>query len=1189
MLISIALFEIRKRLGLLSTWVYFALFFAVGVLSMLAAGGAFTNVSAGAGTEKVLANAPAILQGFIGVVSILGVLVSAAVFGQAVHQDFECGTDSIFFTKPVSKSSYLGGRFVGAFLFMAFVFSSIGFGLWLGSISPFWVERSFFGPSHFASFAWPYVTTVIPNLLITGALFFMLATLSRRMMPVYVGAVVLVIGYLMGSSLIRDIENRNLVAMVDPFGLIAAQTVTRYWTATDRNTLLLPLTGLFLANRLLWLGSAAAALAFTIFKFQLVHVGTTERRRREQPLEAPPLAAPLPAVRIQHRYLQTLLRLTWLGFLETVKNTYFAVITLAGGIFFFFVVHLSGRIQGTATQPTTARVVSTGGGTFALFVLILITLYAGEITWRERDERFDQIMDAMPIPTWVPFLSKLFSLWMMEIVLCLLVILFGAIYQTAVGYHHYQLGLALKLVFGVQAPSYLLMTVLALAVQSMVQNKYIGHAVMIGYYVFSLFQGKLGLQHTMLHYGDAPGLQYSDMNGFGHFIRPVVLYDLYWAGIALVLAVAASLAWTRGVEVSAKTRRAIARARLTPRVLTVATAGLLIASGAGGVILYNTLILNHYRTDRAREALQAQYEKKYKNLQDVPQPRITDVRTDFDIYPATETLDARGRYLLDNKSGKPIKTIYVRLPGDQEFSRLSIGEVTQPTTRDPAQGFYSFELPRPMAPGDRLPLEFDLRFHDKGFKEGGNRTDVSENGTFFNNGNLPHLGYDDAVELEPDNVRRKYGLAPRERMKDLNDATGLANNLLSTDADWITFESTVSTSPDQIAVVPGYLDREWTENGRRYFHYKMDSKILDFYSVLSARYAVRRDSWKGVALEIYYHPGHEFDLDEMMQGLKESLAYGTANFGPYQHHQARILEFPRYGSFAQSFPNTIPYSEAIGFVARVDHAKPDDVDYPLFVTSHEMGHQWWAHQVIGGRVQGVSMLDETLAEYTGMMVMKKKFGSGQMRRFLKYELDQYLQGRAFEQKKEMPLERVENQQYIHYNKGGVVMYALQDYLGEENVNRALKTFLDKTRLQGPPYPKSTDLINEFKKVAPPDLQYLVHDLFEVITLYDNRAVSASAKKRSDGRYDVTVKIQTKKMQADALGKETEVPVDDLIAVGAVDEKGEPIFLEKRRLKTGESVQAFISDKLPAKAGIDPLDTLVDRHPDDNVITVSVVE
>ncbi len=73
----------------------------------------------------------------------------------------------------------------------------------------------------------------------------------------------------------------------------------------------------------------------------------------------------------------------------------------------------------------------------------------------------------------------------------------------------------------------------------------------------------------------------------------------------------------------------------------------------------------------------------------------------------------------------------------------------------------------------------------------------------------------------------------------------------------------------------------------------MDAPILNFYSFQSARYAgAAATSWHDVNLEIYYQPGHEFDLDTMMESMKESLAYCTANFGPYQFHQLRIIEFP---------------------------------------------------------------------------------------------------------------------------------------------------------------------------------------------------------------------------------------------------------------------------------------------------------
>src|SRR5690606_39324266 len=144
------------------------------------------------------------------------------------------------------------------------------------------------------------------------------------------------------------------------------------------------------------------------------------------------------------------------------------------------------------------------------------------------------------------------------------------------------------------------------------------------------------------------------------------------------------------------------------------------------------------------------------------------------------------------------------------------------------------------------------------------------------------------------------------------------------------------------------------------------------------------------------------------------LAYCSEHFSPYQFRQLRIVEFPAFASYAQSFANTIPFSEDIGFTYKVDTANHAQIDMPFYVTAHEVAHQWWAHQVIGADVQGATMLSESLAQYSALMVMEQEYGPRQMRRFLKYELDQYLMMRASERVEELPLALNENQQYIHY-------------------------------------------------------------------------------------------------------------------------------------------------------------------------------
>jgi len=324
----------------------------------------------------------------------------------------------------------------------------------------------------------------------------------------------------------------------------------------------------------------------------------------------------------------------------------------------------------------------------------------------------------------------------------------------------------------------------------------------------------------------------------------------------------------------------------------------------------------------------------------------------------------------------------------------------------------------------------------------------------------------------------------------------------------------------------------------------------------------------------------------MMQSMKETLAYCSENFSPFQFHQLRIIEFPRYGTFAESFANTIPFSESIGFLTKIS-GKDDAVNLPFYVTAHETGHQWWAHQVISAYVEGDTSLDETMAQYTALMVMKHHSGDESMKKFLRFELDQYLRGRANERNEENPLYKVDqNQGYIHYRKGSLVMYALQDYIGEDKVNEAIREFLKQYAFKGPPYPTSLDLESYFQKVTPPQYQYLFEDLFRNITLYDNRALSAVYVKQADGKYQVHLTVQAKKIRADGRGQEHTIPVNDWMDIGVLDKDGKYLYLQKHKIDQEKTNVTVIVDKVPAQAGIDPVDKLIDRNPDDNVIAVT---
>jgi aminopeptidase N len=404
---------------------------------------------------------------------------------------------------------------------------------------------------------------------------------------------------------------------------------------------------------------------------------------------------------------------------------------------------------------------------------------------------------------------------------------------------------------------------------------------------------------------------------------------------------------------------------------------------------------------------------------------------------------------------------------------------------------------------------------------------------------------------------------------------------------------TVSTSAGQIPIAPGRITADRMEEGRRVVRFESTNPILGFFSIQSADYAITARQHDGISLEIYHHPEHGFNAERMLDAMAISLDYYQASFGPYQFDYARIIEFPGYASFAQAFAGTVPYSERIGFIANA--ADDNDIDYVTYVTAHEYGHQYWAHQLISAYMQGGTVLVETMAQYSALMVMKQMYGEEQIRRFLKYELDAYLSARGGEVIEELPLNRVENQGYIHYRKGAVVMYLLQDRLGEERVNLMLAELLAQYRFKSQPFATSTDLVNGFKQLARDDAERrLVSDLMEEITLYDFSASDATARALPDGGFETTFTVAVDKHYADGKGVERDAEFDNWVDVGAFTKRPDYDALEPenvlsmtlKSMKSGRQTVSIVTDERPLYVGVDPYSKFVDRKGDDNIIEVA---
>jgi ABC-2 type transport system permease protein len=1216
------IFELKFRLKSISTYIYFLLWLAFGFLNV--ASESFGPV--GNSNGKVLLNGPyANYTNFTGA-SFFGLIIVAAIFGTSILRDFQRDTYQMIFTKPISKFAYLGGRWGGSLITCLFVFSGNVVGATAGTLAP-WTDHTRIANAPMIWYLQPFFTVLVVQIFFLGSTFFAVAALSRRIFIVYLQGVLLFVLYLIGSAVFQATNSldRFWSTIFDPVGLLALNNITRYWTVAEKNSSLIAWSGAFLYNRLLWTSVGFLALAglwaFFPMSVEALTARSQGRRAAKEKLIEEEDKRPVRSLvvarlpRVEQVFDRSsgwaqFVSLTRMRISNIVREIPFWAILVMTAVICLTNGYFAGHINGANVWPVTYLMLASVEGGSVLFAFIVAFLYAAELLWRERDTGFDGIHDALPLRETPDWFSKLTALAFVAAVVLAVAMISGMTMQTFSGYYHYEVGQYLKELYVVTFPQIMIYALLALFVQTLVSNKFIGHAIVIGVFLAQNILFSFGIENSLLLFGQTTPYIYSDMNGYGHYVPALFWSILYWLAIASFLGVISIAMARRGAETAWPARMRLAAGRM-PALVPGAVVCLLVATGSGSWFFYNAHVLNEFLPAAARRKIQAEYERSYKKYERQDMPKVTALDTTINIFPERRSFGGSVRMTLQNKTTAPIREVHIT-DEKQSVSNLKFDRAADVVGRPSPRNLYTvYRFAQPLAPGETTVLTCNVGHESRGFRDGNELAEFAYNGTFFDVGYLPSIGYDRGFELDDPRRRREEHLPALEEMAPRGDARYSRLNLFTEQSDWITYHTVVSTSSDQIAISPGYLQKQWTSDGRNYYEYSMGgTHIQDFASWISGRYKVKREPYKGVAIEVYYNKGHDYQIGDMIAATKAGLDYDQANYSPYQFSQYRVLEYPRYRNFAQSFPNTIPFSEGIGFIGRVQ--KKTDIDFAYFVTAHELGHQWWGHQLIGGNVQGSNMMSESLAEYSALRIMARRYGEYNMRRFLKYELNGYLRGRAGEVRHEPPLALVQREAYVWYQKGSVVLYALADYIGEDKLNEALGEFLreyryanannqvaatnnpgdaaDNSHTADKPYPDTRQFVAALRSRTPAELQYFITDNLENITLYDNKAVSAVATRRADGKYDVKITVQASKMRADGDGKETPVAMQDLIDIGVFDgsrDEAKALALVRKTVTGGTQVFDLVVDGKPVSAGIDPLNKLIDRNSEDNRTAVTI--
>ncbi|HEX6040282.1 hypothetical protein [Longimicrobium sp.] len=1217
-LLGICRFELRYQARRLATWIPFVLLVIVSFLFVR------QDVLADATFTDFYANSPYVIASVTVFCCLFWLMTAAGITGEMAARDVETGMHPLTYTAPVRKIEHLGGRFLAAFLLHALVLLAVPLGVTLAVFEP-GVDPAMIGPFRPAAYLTAYGFFALPSAFIGTAVQFAWATLGRRSMASYVGSVLLLfVAYGGIIAILYFLERPDLAAMLDVFGHIyITSDVTMGWTPLEKATRLVRLEGPLLRSRLLWTGVAAATLAFTYARFRAEHITVRplwsrvarpfgRRGADVREAHAPTPAAggiatspiSVPAVRQTFGFttrVRQMLAIARTSFRTLARSRGGLVILAPIAVVTFMVLPDFMENMGTPLLPRTEYVLTfltaplTRPMSQWVIIPVLTILWAGELVWREREAGLGEITDAAPVPEWVPFLGKFLGLAGILAVWMLVLMTVGILVQLGLGYRQFEVGLYLKVLFGLQLPEYLLFALLALTLQGLINQKYLGHVAALIAFALILFAPRLGLRHHLLVYGSSPGWTYSDLRGFGPSLGPWAWFKAYWAAWAVLLAVVARLLWMRGLETRPRARLRLARGRFTRPTMRAAALAAGLVLGLGGFIFYNTNVLNPYRTSADLMERQAEYERRYGKYENIPQPRLAGVGLRVELHPGRRAADIRGTYTLVNRTAAPIDAIHLSTAPGIDTDGLALDRPARRVVADTALWYYVFALEQPLRPGESVRVRFRVRVRPRGFRNGGvDLIGVTEKSTYFRSQDwLPSVGYLAGRELFKPGDRRAYGLPARPMIPTLADAEGdrdVTGEAGTDGPERIAFEAVVGTDAGQTAVAPGMLRRAWTEGGRRWFHYATDAPIGSEYAIFSAAYAVHEETWtppagtgQPVIIQVYHHPEHAASVGRMLRGVRASLAYYTRAYGPYPHGRLlRLVENPGTGIGAHAEPGTIDFTE--GFSRYRPDPDGRGLDMPFGVVSHEMAHEWGVPYVFA---EGAPLLSESFAWYAAMGALEETYGREHLRRLLRF----FRQPAPIPPiRQSQPLLRALDP-YAAYRKGPFALYAMSEHMGRDRVDLAFRRLMEKHRSSGA---TSLDLYRELRAVTPDSLRPLLHDLFAANTFWRLQTERTTAHQIAGGAWQVTLRVKARKVTVDPAGVETEVPMDEWIPIGVFAptetqgaDFGQALYLRPHRIRSGEQTITVTVPKKPSDAGIDPYVVLIDLERFDNVEKVEI--
>lgn len=1162
-------------------------FFVLGVL----------GTKANFGGPEVMVNAPFGIAYYTALLTLFALIILTLITASALLRDSRHRFEEIVFTTTVTKKAYLGTRFCGIVVVTLAILTISTIGMMCGLLLAHPDRVGSFSLLHYIQ---PLIVFGLPNVLFGASILFAAALTTRSTIAVFVAGALIYILYMVGSIIGNSPLMANatmdgagsdlLPTLLDPFGLVGFLGQARYWTPAERNSLMVNPEGAFLVNRILWvfISISVFALVYKTFQFRTISRSRTRRKK-----DSPSTSAP-DSIRTSYTPVEP----EWQGFIASVRSWFSTtllqtkvtvrsipfVILMLLWLFLIFVT-LSERLYSgpfnTSYYPTTNQIASLILGPLNQLGAFVAIFYAGELVWSDRHHRIHELIDATPVSSFSLALSKFGTLIAVLFLFITAAIVAGISFQLSAGYARFQFPFYLSLYFYAGVPLACI-SALAIGIQNLLNNKFAAILLTIGIVLFVAQPRSFGLEHPLLRFAAMPPVSLSNMNAFGYGAPAFKVLGLYWLSLSAIILIVSAASWRRGSRTAVLRR--LKGLKLVPpqRIALAFFATIFLLSGA--YVFREINLKESYQTRAAFLDAREEYEKTYKVYSQYKQPTISHIEMNVALFPDQRRYSIAGSYKMVNYHSEPLTSLIFSVHpevGSAHITTQSPGS----TSVDHEHGIHVIELEQTVASGDSLNVDFNLEVSRAGYTRFNSENSILSNGSFIEIEDfLPAPGYDAEKEITNPEERTRRGLPPIASPTAPQDAPpSVYRN--------VTYTTNVSAPSDQRLVTVGRLVDSRVEGSRTHYQFVSPKPATFQFAIALADYEVETSEMDGVTYEIFYHPGHESNISQLMDHARKSISLFEDLFGPYPYDYYRIAEIPHYVGAATAYPGVVFITEQVGFL--LDTRDSSRVNTLQLLAAHETAHQWFGHQVQPSEIAGYSVLTETISQYAELLFLKRHGSSRHIREHLTSELDFYL-GRRGYLLNEPPLYLASGpaQTHIYYQKGSLAMYALHDLLGEPVMTRALRE-LTTNHVSPGERPTTLDFIELLKRESAADLHPAIDNWLQEVVFYDLAVDDVSVVPDSSGRYLVSIDIQAGRSRVDAKsGEETvDVLVED-VAIALLEDHPDnsyalnhPLLIEKATLYSGINSVTFSVSEAPAYIVVDPFSYRPDRDRYDNVFRI----